>query len=120
MSGYLDQSEGADLSPETDWTGGILPGTTSAADPAASGVAGSFGTLAGTGAGRYGLQGPMTGDDMSGGIGGGIEGVWNWINAPFIGGASPEDVAILVGVVMVSIVLWSLILYHIRIAAETI
>jgi hypothetical protein len=33
---------------------------------------------------------------------------------------SPQSVFMLVGVVLVAIVLWNLILYHIRIAAEAI
>lgn len=43
--------------------------------------------------------------------------VRNWIEAPFVGSVSPARLFALVGLVMVAIVLWEIILYHVRAAA---
>jgi hypothetical protein len=46
--------------------------------------------------------------------------VWQWLNTPFSTPLSPASVAVLVGVILVSVIVWNLVLYHIRIAAEAI
>jgi hypothetical protein len=98
--------------------GGILPGTTTQADAATPGVAGSTGTTLGTGTGRFGIQ-PVMGL-IGGGMSGAIEEVWDWVNQPFTTPMNPGTVFILVGIVLVAVVVWNLVLFHIRIAAETI
>jgi hypothetical protein len=113
MSDYLQEM----LAPEMDYSAGTIPGTTQQADPESPGVAGSAGVSLGTGTGQHG-QVPVTG--MGGGMGATIQRVYDWINKPFVGDASPGDVFLMVGIVLVAIIVWNLVLYHIRIAAETI
>jgi uncharacterized membrane protein YgdD (TMEM256/DUF423 family) len=99
-----------------DYSAGILPGTTGNADPGAAGVAGSTGTASGSGAGRLGFQ-----TASEGGMGDNpVVLAWSWLNTPFQTPLSATDVFLLIGIVLVSIMLWNLILYHVRIAAETI
>ena len=98
---------------------GVIPGTTGQADPnSAFPVAGWTGAAYGTGTGQHGVA-PSTG-----GIGGTVQqafqNLWQWLQTPFTQSMSPTDVFLLVGVVLVAIILWNLILYHIRIAAETL
>ena len=98
---------------------GVVPGTTQNVDPSSAfPVAGGFGSAYGTGTGQHGVA-PSTG-----GIGGtmqqAVTNLWNWLQTPFTSSMSPTDVFLLVGVVIVAIILWNLILYHIRIAAETL
>jgi hypothetical protein len=97
---------------------GILPGTTTQADPNAPGVAGSTGTILGTGTGRLGLV-PVAGL-IGGGVGTALDEVWSFLNTPFTSPLDPTALFLIVGTILVAIVLWNLILYHIRIAAETI
>jgi hypothetical protein len=97
---------------------GILPGTTTSADPGASGVAGSTGTVEGTGTSRYGFV-PVTGL-IGGGVGNALDEVSSWLKTPFTTPMDPTSLFLMVGVVLVAIVIWNLVLYHIRIAAETI
>jgi hypothetical protein len=108
---------GSFLAPAIDYSAGILPGTTQQADPDAYGVAGSAGISLGTGTGQHGVEHvQLTG-------GGGMNpftAVWHWLNTPFTTPLSPASVAILVGVILVSVIIWNLVLYHIRIAAESI
>lgn len=97
---------------------GIIPGTTNNADPnSAFPITGSFGIAEGQGTGQHGIT-PVL--DMSGGVGGAITGVWDWLNRPFTQPMSPMALALAVGVVLVAILFWNFVLYHIRIAAETI
>lgn len=98
--------------------GGVLPGTTTQADPWASGVAGSTGTSLGTGTGAHGMV-PVTGL-MEGGVGNALNEVWQFLNTPFTEPLDATSLFLIVGTILVAIVLWTLILYHIRIAAETI
>ena len=107
------------LAPPVDWGAGVIPGTTQNADPLASGVAGSAGQVLGTGTGQQGVV-PIAGPGGGGMFGAGISAVWNWINRPLNEPVDPMDVFMLVGIVIVAIIAWNLILYHIRIAAETI
>jgi len=113
MSDYLAE----DLATEIDYSAGVLPGTTQQADPSAPGVTGSTGAMLGTGTGQAGAK-PL---DLGGqGMGDIITRVYTWLNKPFVGDASPSDVFLLVGIVIIAVIAWNLILYHIRIAAEAI
>jgi hypothetical protein len=96
---------------------GLLPGTTGNADPDTAGVAGSAGVAQGQGTGRYGW-GHLTGG--AGMVGNAVEDVWSWLNKPFQSPLSPVDVFLMVGAVLVAVLLWNLILFHIRMAAETV
>jgi hypothetical protein len=94
---------------------GVLPGTTGNADPwSAYPVAGSTGVALGTGAGIHGIA-PIGGTMVNA-----FEAIWDWLNTPFKTPMDPVSIALLVGVVLISILSWNLILYHIRIAAEAI
>ena len=108
---------GSFLAPPVDYSAGILPGTTQQADPEAFGVAGSAGVGLGTGAGQLGVQNVDTGGSMGGNP---FVAVWDWINAPLKTPMSPINVALLVGVILLAVLFWNFVLYHIRIAAESI
>ena len=98
---------------------GTLPGTTINVDPASAyPIAGDAGIAQGQGVGQHGVS-PMT-DGLAGTIGDSVTGVWRWINRPFTSAMSPVDVFLLVGVVIVAALVWNLVLYHVRIAAEAI
>lgn len=97
---------------------GLLPGTTEAADPfSAFPIAGQAGTALGTGTGQHGLAPQPSGGGTASNA---ITHIWDWINAPLTQPMSPSGLFLLVGIVIVAILLWNLILYHIRIAAEAI
>jgi hypothetical protein len=117
MSGSQWNPEDA-VMPDVDWSAGIIPGTTGNADPNAPGVAGTAGLAAGTGTGRLGIV-PLEGTG-GGMLGDGITSTMNWLNAPFTEPMSPTGLFLIVGVILVAIIAWNLILYHVRIAAETI
>lgn len=108
---------GSFLAPPVDYSAGIIPGTTQQADPFAYGVAGSAGVSLGTGTGRLGVQHADAGGSMGGNP---FVAVWDWINRPFKTPLSPLDVAMLVGVILIAVIAWNFVLYHIRIAAEAI
>jgi hypothetical protein len=108
---------GASLAPPSDWSAGTIPGTTGSADPDAPGVAGSAGVILGTGTGQYGLVPIEAG---GGGMGGSVVTVWDWLNKPFTTPLNTTQIAMLVGIVLVSVIAWNLILFHIKLAAETI
>ena len=98
---------------------GIMPGTTGQVDPSSAWpIAGSTGIAQGQGVGQQGIT-PMAGD-ITGSVGNAVTDVWSWINRPFTSSMAPVDVFLLVGVVIVAAIVWNLVLYHIRIAAETI
>lgn len=44
----------------------------------------------------------------------------DWVEAPFVGKVSILDLFLITGIVLIAAFLWSLVLYHVRIAAETI
>lgn len=46
--------------------------------------------------------------------------VRDWIEAPFVGSVNPMQLFLATGFVLVAILAWTLILYHIRIAAESV
>jgi hypothetical protein len=96
----------------------LLPGTTLAVDPtSAFPIAGSTGAASGVGAGQQGIV-PLV--PTGGSLTDGINDVWDWLNTPFTEPMSPWDLLLMVGIVLFGIIFWNLILYHIRIAAETI
>jgi hypothetical protein len=98
---------------------GILPGTTNQVDPSSAWpIAGSTGMLQGQGVGQYGVS-PVIGDDGRG-MGDAVTDVWDWLNKPFTTPMAPLNIFILVGIVILAALVWNLILYHVRIAAETI
>ena len=107
---------GSFLAPPVDYSAGILPGTTGQADPDAWGVAGSAGISLGTGTGQHGVE-HVT---MGAGMANPFVAVWQWLNTPFKTPLAPGSIILLVGVILVSVLLWNMILYHIRIAAEAI
>ncbi|PWT78034.1 MAG: hypothetical protein C5B60_01765 [Chloroflexi bacterium] len=98
---------------------GTLPGTTNNVDPASAWpVAGTTGFAQGQGVGQHGVS-PMTGG-IGGMVTGAVTGVWDWLQKPFTTHMAPVDVFLLVGVVIIAAIIWNLVLYHIRIAAEAI
>lgn len=50
----------------------------------------------------------------------GLQSLVDWLKAPFTQPLDPLSLFLIVGVVIVSVVLWNFILFHIRLAAETI
>jgi hypothetical protein len=98
---------------------GIAPGTTIAVDPSSAyPFAGSTGVASGTGTSQHGIAPLLSG--TGGTVTEAIQDVWEWLNTPFNSKLSPVTVFAYVGAVLVAIILWNLILYHVRIAAETI
>jgi hypothetical protein len=89
-------------------------GTTGQLDYGTPGGAGASGLSLGLGTGQQGTQTVDQSDTNP------VVAVWSWINTPFDTPMSPWSVALLVGVVLVAIIGWNLVLYHIRIAAETL
>src|ERR1700733_6449916 len=99
---------------------GLLPGTTIAVDPSSAyPFAGSTGIASGSGTQQQGIA-PLLSGGNGGTVRGAINSVWQWLNTPFNSKMSPVTVFAYVGAVIVAIILWNLILYHVRIAAETI
>ena len=97
---------------------GVLPGTTGQVDPSSAyPFAGTTGIASGTGTQQHGIA-PMLGGGN--GITGAIDSLWQWLNKPFTTAMDPVNVFLLVGVIIVSIIAWNFVLYHIRIAAEAI
>lgn len=98
---------------------GLMPGTTATIDQSSAyPFAGSTGIAAGTGTSQHGIAPLLSG--TGGTVSDAINGVWEWLNTPFNRALSPVTVFAYVGAIIVAIVLWNLILYHVRIAAETI
>lgn len=97
---------------------GVMEGTTSQVDQSSAWpIAGSTGVASGTGTSQHGIT-PLLGS--GGSMSGAINGVWAWLNKPFTTPFSPVTTFAAVGAVIVAILLWNLILYHVRIAAESI
>ena len=98
---------------------GVLPGTTINSDPySAYPIAGSTGVAAGTGTSQHGIAPLLSG--TGGTVSDAINGVWEWLNTPFNSQMSIVTVFGYVGAIIVAIIAWNLLLYHVRIAAETI
>lgn len=106
MAGYIDPLDG------------LLPGTTSQVDADAVGAAGDAGFATGTGTGRFGIVPHPTGG--GGMIETAVTNMWHWLKAPISTPMSPYSIFMVIGIVLVGILAWNLILYHIRIAAESI
>jgi hypothetical protein len=100
---------------------GIVPGTTGAVDPSSAWpVAGSTGVVEGGGVGQHGVTPlPLLGSGDAT-VTDAVNDVWEWLNTPFSTPMSAINVFALVGTVLVALLMWNLILYHIRIAAEAI
>jgi hypothetical protein len=81
--------------------------------PRASADAG--GMALGTGTGQQGNV-PVASNDN----GGFLDSIFDWFTQPLVGNVSAVGVFKLVGAVFFAIILWNLILYHIRIAGEEI
>jgi hypothetical protein len=113
MSGFIGSEPEV---PPIDYAAGAIPGTTQAADPLAVGVAGSAGQALGTGTGQHGIT-PLLGGSA---VGNAFASVWAWLNKPFTTPMNKVDVFLLIGTIIVAVLLWNIILYHVRIAAETI
>lgn len=96
----------------------LVPGTTLAVDPSSAWpVAGDTGAALGTGTSQHGVT-PLLG--TGGSVTDAINSVWSWLNAPFTTNMSAVNIALVVGIIICAIIMWNLILYHIRIAAETL
>lgn len=103
----------------SDALGGILPGTTGNLDPgSAANPAGSAGLALGTGTGMHGVI-PMA-SNLGGGIANVITEFDDWLKTPFKTPMSPAGVFLLVGVILLAILGWNMVIYHVRIAAEAI
>jgi hypothetical protein len=107
------------MDPELAGYYGVLPGTTGAVDgSSASPIAGDTGIATGTATGQQGVTPLLGSGDAT--VTDAVNDVWEWLNTPFKSYMSPIGVFALIGSALVAILLWNLILYHIRIAAETI
>jgi hypothetical protein len=107
------------MDPTSEAALGILPGTTGQVDPSSAWpIAGTTGVAQGQGVGQFGIS-PITGG-IGGTVGSAVTDVWAWLNKPFTQAMSPVDVFLLIGIVIVAALVWNLVLYHVRIAAETI
>ena len=104
---------------EPDAQAGTIPGTTGAADPSSAWpIAGDAGMASGTGAGQFGIAPIVKG--AAGTIGGAVTSIWDWISRPFTSSMSPLVLFQMVGIIIIAVIVWNLVLYHIRIAAEAI
>jgi hypothetical protein len=103
---------------DVDPLAGVLPGTTAQADPWQPSVAGSTGAALGTGTGQHGIE-PI-GADLGGGMGTAIVTVKDWLTEPITTPMDPATIFLLVGIIIVAVIAWNMILFHIRIAAEAI
>jgi hypothetical protein len=76
------------------------------------------GATVGSGAGIQGHS-PLFSNGGSS-VGEAVQDVWEWLNEPFTTPMSPIGIALIVGSILVAIILWNFVLYHVRIAAETL
>ena len=98
---------------------GLVPGTTSTIDQSSAyPFAGSTGIASGTGTSQHGVAPLLSG--QGGTVSDAINGVWDWLNQPFNSQMSIVTVFGYVGAIIVAIIAWNLLLYHVRIAAEAI
>lgn len=96
---------------------GVLPGTTINVDPSSAWpIAGSAGAVLGTGTGQHGVV-PLAGGTT---LGNAFNSFWQWLNQPLTQPISAYNIFLLIGAVLIAIILWNLILYHVRIAAESL
>lgn len=89
-------------------------GTTGQLDEDTTGGAGQSGFSLGLGTGQ---QGHTTVDTSAANP---FVAVYDWLNTPFKTPLSPWSIMLLVGVVLVSVLMWNMILFHVRIAAEAL
>jgi len=75
------------------------------------------GFAVGTGAGQHGFSPTFAGNLT---ISGAVGSLWAWLNEPFQRPLSPVGLALIVGAILIAVILWNFILYHIRIAAEAL
>jgi hypothetical protein len=100
-------------------TGGAAEAAGSAAILGFPGAASQAGGVAsGTGTGQHGVV-PVA-SNGNGTIAGYFASLNAWLKAPFMGVVSPQGIFLLIGAIAISLILWNLILYHIRIASEAI
>ena len=78
----------------------------------------STGVAAGTGSGTHGYSPILTSGGVS--VPQAVSNLWAWLNEPFKAPLSPVGLAMIVGALLVAVILWNFILYHIRIAAESL
>lgn len=102
---------------QSDVLAGLVPGTTANADWV-PGTTGTTGMALGTGTGQAGIVPAM--GTLGGTVGGAFQDTWAWLNEPFTTPLSFTGLFLIVGAILCAIILWNLILYHIRIAAETV
>lgn len=103
-----------------DSLGGIMPGTTGQLDPSSTAnPAGYAGLSLGTGTGQYGTI-PMQTPIGAGGVSGAVQEFKDWIDTPIKSPLSLTGLFILVGTVLVAVIAWNFVIFHVRIAAETI
>ncbi len=76
------------------------------------------GVASGTGAGQHGVSQVLT--QGEGPVTHAINSLWAWLNEPFSAPLSPMGLTMIVGAILVAVILWTFILYHIRIAAEAL
>lgn len=100
-----------------DVLAGLVPGTTGQADWL-PGTTGTTGMALGLGTGQAGIVPAM--GTLGGTVGAAITDTWDWLQTPFKNPLSFWGLFLIVGAVIVAIILWNLILYHVRIAAETV
>ena len=79
-------------------------------------IAGSTGVASGTGVGQQGIKPILFGGTM----GDAVTSIWDWVNTPFKQPLSAVTIFWIVGSILIAVIAWNLLLYHIRIAAETI
>jgi hypothetical protein len=111
------------MDPESDYLHGILPGTTSRVDPGSAWpIAGDAGVALGYGSGQYGIAPIATqgSSEGSSSMGNPFTAIWTWLNKPFQTPLSVADIGLIVGAIIVAILFWNFILYHLRGAAEAI
>lgn len=91
------------------------PGFTIQSDPYWPGTTGQTGSALGTGTGQHGQV-----QTNAFGITSVLQWFTSWLNKPFTTPMNPLEIVVLVGIILISVIFWNLILYHIKLAAETI
>ena len=76
------------------------------------------GVAMGTGAGQHGYSPVLALGGSS--VSQALNSLWAWLNEPFKAPLSPMGLAMIVGALLIAVILWNFILYHIRIAAESL
>ena len=79
-------------------------------------TADNSGLALGTGTGPHGVIAQSQGNTAVSAI----DSVLNWLKAPLTEQWSPQEIFLIVGIIIASFIGWNMILYHIRLAAETL